>query len=62
MNLCGVVPIIHDIPAYRGLVTPVLSRQGSNKVAVLNAAKPYLVEPPFVPPLANCTIRHIVRC
>ncbi len=43
MKLSGLLPLIHDIPAYRELVTAIRSKQGSNKVAVLNAAKPFLV-------------------
>jgi transcription-repair coupling factor (superfamily II helicase) len=43
LNLTQLLPLIEDMPAYRQLVAELQEVDGSAKVAVLDAAKPYLI-------------------
>jgi len=43
MNLSGLLPLIQDTPGYRMLINDLQSAQVGVKVAVLDAAKPYLI-------------------
>ncbi|MFC2010918.1 transcription-repair coupling factor [Chloroflexota bacterium] len=43
LNLTQLLYLIEEIPAYRQLVTDIEQKSGSTKVAVLDAAKPYLI-------------------
>ncbi|HJX70099.1 MAG TPA: CarD family transcriptional regulator, partial [Dehalococcoidia bacterium] len=43
MNLSGLIPLIAEMPAYSQLVRKLGGRGGEHRVAVIDAAKPYLV-------------------
>jgi hypothetical protein len=42
-NLTQLLPLIKEMPAYRQLVDELKQVNGSTRVAVLDAAKPYLI-------------------
>jgi len=43
MNLSGLLPLIEGMPGYQRLIKDLQAAQGEKKVAVLDAAKPYLL-------------------
>ena len=43
MNLSGLLPLIEGMPGYQRLINELQAAQGEKKVAVLDAAKPYLL-------------------
>ena len=43
MNLSGLLPLIEGMPGYQRLINDLQAAKGEKRVAVLDAAKPYLV-------------------